>query len=222
MEFFARLTEETLPEADILRSAPIIAAALQGSATRAQYIAFLTQAYHHVRHTVPLLMACGLRLPRRLEWLRVAVAHYIEDEIGHDAWILDDVAAANADVAAVRDGRPALETELLVSYAYDTVMRQDAVGFFGMVYVLEGTSAALATRVANSLRDHLHLPDAALTYLKRHGLVDTQHLDDLRGLLNRLDHVEDRTEVVHRAKVFFRLYGDVLRSIPKGVDHEYH
>jgi pyrroloquinoline quinone (PQQ) biosynthesis protein C len=217
MEFFARLTEETLPDANLLRSAPIIGAALGGGVTRAQYLAFLTQAYHHVRHTVPLLMACGLRLPRRLQWLRSAVAHYIEEELGHEAWILDDIAAAGGDVAAVCDGRPSLETEVLVSYAYDTVMRESSIGFFGMVYVLEGTSATLATRVANSLRDHLHLPDAALSYLKRHGAVDLRHLEELRELLNQLDHPEDCAAVVHRAKVFFRLYGDVLRSFPQGV-----
>jgi pyrroloquinoline quinone (PQQ) biosynthesis protein C len=221
MECFARLTEETRSEANILRSAPIIGAALEGGVTRTQYIAFLTQAYHHVRHTVPLLMACGLRLPRRLEWLRNAVARYIQEEIGHDAWILNDVAAAGGDVAVVRDARPSLETEVLVSYAYDTVMRESSVGFFGMVYVLEGTSAALATRVADSLHAHLDLPDGALSYLKSHGSADVRHLDDLRGLLNRLDHAEDCMQVVHRAKVFFRLYGDVLRSIPQGEVDEY-
>jgi hypothetical protein len=28
-------------------------------------------------------MACGARLPDRQEWLRSAIAHYIEEEIGH-------------------------------------------------------------------------------------------------------------------------------------------
>jgi pyrroloquinoline quinone (PQQ) biosynthesis protein C len=217
MEFFARLSEETLSEANVLRSAPIIGDALQGSVTRAQYIAFLTRAYHHVRHTVPLLMACGSRLPDRLEWLRAALSHYIQEEIGHDAWILNDAAAVGGDVAALRHGRPSLETEILVSYAYDTVTRGNPVGLFGMVYVLEGTSAMLASRVADALRHHLDLPDAALSYLKSHGSLDLQHLDDLRELLNRLDHGDDRAEVVHRAKVFFRLYGDVLRGVPSEV-----
>ena len=46
-----------------------------------------------VRHTVPLLMACGARLPERLEWLREAIAEYIEEEIGHQEWILNDIRA---------------------------------------------------------------------------------------------------------------------------------
>jgi len=74
MDFFDQLQHQTSAEREYLLASPIIHAALAGTATREQYIAFLTQAYHHVKHTVPLLMACGARLPERLEWLREAIA----------------------------------------------------------------------------------------------------------------------------------------------------
>ena len=51
---------------------------LSGNITLDDYIAFLQQAYHHVKHTVPLLMAVGSKLPEDKEWLREAVAEYIE------------------------------------------------------------------------------------------------------------------------------------------------
>ena len=56
---------------------PLFAAAVDGKVSLETYRAFLTQAYHHVSQTVPLLMAVGARLPERLEWLRGAVAEYI-------------------------------------------------------------------------------------------------------------------------------------------------
>ena len=37
-------------------------------------------------------------------WLRDAVAEYIEEERGHDQWILDDIAAAGGNAHAVRNG----------------------------------------------------------------------------------------------------------------------
>ena len=37
--------------------------ALEGKVSLDSYRAFLTLAYYHVRHTVPLMMACGARLP---------------------------------------------------------------------------------------------------------------------------------------------------------------
>ena len=43
--------------------AGIIQGALQGQVSLPSYIAFLTEAYHHVKHTVPLLQACKAALP---------------------------------------------------------------------------------------------------------------------------------------------------------------
>lgn len=216
MDCFAELERATQTERCRLLAAPIITDALAGRVTRAQYLAFLGEAYHHVRHTVPLLMACGARLPARLEWLRVAVAHYITEEIGHHEWILDDIAAAGGDADRVRDSEPAFETEMMVAYAYDTIARGNPVGFFGMVYVLEGTSVTLATQVAKSLSHALDLPPKAFTYLSSHGSLDMEHIEHFRKLVNRLDDRDDQRAVIDCAQRFFRLYGDVIRSLPTG------
>ena len=60
MNFYERLQEETASERRRLRSAPVLRALFDGYASRESYLAFLTEAYHHVRHTVPLLMALSL------------------------------------------------------------------------------------------------------------------------------------------------------------------
>ena len=181
--------------------------------TNRQYIAFLEQAYHHVRHTVPLLMICAARLPDRLEWLREAAVGYIEEEIGHDQWILNDLAACGADKEVVRRSAPGMATDVMIGYAFDTVQRRNPLGFFGMAHVLEGTSVALATRAASALQATLGLPDAALTYLTSHGELDVDHTANFARLMNRLDDPDDRADVVRAAKTFFRLYGDIFRSI---------
>jgi pyrroloquinoline quinone (PQQ) biosynthesis protein C len=216
MDCFAELEQATQGERARLIAAPIIIEAFSGRVSRAQYLAFLTQAYHHVRHTVPLLMSCGGRLPAHLEWLRDAVAHYITEELGHQEWILNDIDAAGGDAEAVRHGQPAFETELMVSYAYDTIQRRNPVGFFGMVYVLESTSVALASQVASVLSPSLDLPKKAFTYLTSHGSLDISHMDDFRALVNRLDDPADRAAVIDSAQRFLRLYGDVIRALPTG------
>lgn len=216
MEFFDQLVQTSAGARARLLEAPIIVDALAGRVNRAQYRAFLERAYHHVRHTVPLLMACGARLPARLEWLREAVAHYIEEELGHQEWILDDIVAAGGDAGAVRHGKPNFETGVMVAYAYDMVQRRNPVGFFGMVYVLEGTSVELATRVAHKLQDCLELPPRAFSYLSSHGSLDISHMSHFRELVNRLDDPDDRAALLDSAASFFRLYGDVIRSVPTG------
>ncbi len=214
MNFFDQLQEQTKAEREYLLGAPIIAQVMAGTVSPASYVAFLGQAYHHVKHTVPLLMACGARLPERLEWLREAIAEYIEEEYGHQEWILNDIRACGADADAVRVETPNLPTELMVSYVYDQINRCNPVSFFGMVNVLEGTSIALATQAAGIIKGELGLPPQAFSYLASHGSLDIEHIAFYEKLMNRLEEPADKAAVVHTAKVVYRLYGDMFRSLP--------
>lgn len=212
---FEELVRRTEPARAGLVSIPVIQDCLAGRVTRAQYLAFLGEAYHHVRHTVPLLMACGSRLEEpTAAWLRPALAEYIAEETGHEAWILDDIAASGGDPEAVRRKGPGLATELMVAYVYDYIERRNPVGFLGMVHVLEGTSVALATQAAQAMRKALDLPEAAFTYLTSHGSLDRKHVQYFASLVERLDRPEDRDAVAHVAGVVYRLYGDIFRTLP--------
>jgi len=213
MSYHDELLQATERERAELLAIPFIRDGAAGRLTRADYVAFLTQAYHHVKHTLPLLMACGARLPARLEWLRTAMAEYIREETGHQEWILDDIRACGADAEAVRNGRPGLAAEVLVAYAYDVIARVNPVGFLGMVLVLEGTSTAVASRAAQTLMASLKLPPAAFTYLTSHGELDIGHTRFFATLVDRLDDAADREAVVHCARVFYKLYGDVFREL---------
>ncbi len=213
MSFYVDLQQATQAEQAQLQAAPIIRLALNGQVTREQYVAFLTQAYHHVKHTVPLLMACGARLAGDQEWLRTDIAHYIEEEVGHPEWILNDIRASGGNSEAVRYGAPSAETELMVAYAYDTIARVNPVGFLGMVFVLEGTSTQLATQAAAKLQAALALPQQAFTYLTSHGALDLEHMHFYGNLVDRLESAVDRQCIIHCAKMFFRLYGDIFRSL---------
>lgn len=221
MSFFQTLQDATQQERETLFNLPIIRQALQGQVSLESYRAFLSQAYYHVRHTVPLMMACGARLPSRLEWLRAAVCEYIEDEYGHERWILDDLRACGGNADAVRDGSPATPIELMVAYLYDLIARGNPVGLFGMVNVLEGTSIALATHAADSIREHLELPAAAFSYLSSHGSLDVGHMETFRTLMDRLDDPQDQAAVIHTSKIVYRLYTDMFRELPGVLAHDH-
>ena len=215
MTFHTELASLTAPDRQWLVTAPVIEQALGGQISKALYVAFLTQAYHHVRHTVPLLQACKAALPpHHAAWLDEAMDEYIEEEAGHDEWILDDIAACGADADAVRHGKPAHATEVMVAYAYDQIARRNPLGFFGMVHVLEGTSVALALQAADQIQAHLRLPDRAFSYLRSHGTLDQQHTAHFALLMDRIEAPEDRAAIVHAARTFYRLYGDVFRGLP--------
>jgi heme oxygenase len=203
MNFFAVLQEHTRSEREHFIAAPIIQGCLRGEVSLPSYIAFLTQAYYHVRHTVPLLQAC-----------KTALA---DPKFSHLHWLLpalDDLRACGADADAIRIGTPAFSTEVMVAYAYDLIQRVHPLGFFGMVHVLEGTSVALALMAADRIQQGLNLPAQAFRYLRSHGTLDQEHTAHFAQLVNALDRPEEQALLIHAAKNFYRLYGQVFIDLP--------
>lgn len=214
MNFYQHLIEQTNEARQGLLSTPIIEGALRGQVSLPSYLAFLREAYHHVSHTVPLLRATQAALPAHHQWLFEPLQEYITEESGHEEWILDDIRACGGDAEAVRTGPPAHATEMMVAYAYDTIARKNPLGFFGMVLVLEGTSVSLALMAADAIQKPLGLPDAGFSYLRSHGTLDQEHTQHLAVLMDQVTDPADQAAIVHAARAFYRLYGDVFRSLP--------
>ncbi len=212
--FFETLVMETAPQQNYLVATEQIQRGLAGDISRETYLEYLAEAYHHVRHTVPLMKLVKLRLPRGREWLHEALDEYIAEESGHEEWILDDIRNAGGDADAVRRSRPKMATEFMVSYAYDFINRVNPVGFFGMVFVLEGTSTKLATVGAEALMRSLNLNSDCFRYLTSHGSIDLEHMNFLRDLMGRIDYAEDKEAIIHMAQRMFVLFANMFRSIP--------
>jgi pyrroloquinoline quinone (PQQ) biosynthesis protein C len=212
--FFKEIEAVTADARHCLLHTPAIERCLEGQVEMETYRAFLIEAYHHVKHTVPLLMACGSRLPERLEWLREAIVHYIEEEVGHQEWILNDLHSLGVDKESVRHGKSSLPTELMVSYAYDTVMRNNPVSLFGMVYALEKTSSTIATYAAGQIVSALNLKPDSMSYMVSHGSLDVEHMQHFEKLMNRLDDAGDKAAVLHAASVFYDLYSNIFIALP--------
>ncbi|MGM0569441.1 AMP-binding protein [Marinobacter sp.] len=214
MEFFAQLQAETAEARAHVTQAPVIQAVQQGQVSLESYTWFLTQAFHHVKHTVPLMMACGGRLPEQLEGVRKALVEYIEEEYGHHEWILDDLQVCGEDREERRTSKPDLSIELMVAYLYHQIDRGNPAAFFGMVQVLEGTSIELATPLARQIQAHLGLPDKAFSYLYSHGELDQDHFKFFQDLMNGITDPGDQQAIIDSARVVYRLYGDMLHRIP--------
>jgi len=213
MSFFQTLQQATSTERQQLLECDLVRDVFAGVLTREHYVAFLNQAYHHVRHTTPLLMAAGSRMPGDKEWLRNALAEYIEEELGHQEWVLNDIAACGYDPEKARHGAPNRATEMMVAYAYHIIDRVNPVGFFGMVHVLEGTSVSVADEAANCIARSTGLPEKAFSYLRSHGALDVEHVAFFENLMDRIEDEADQQLIIHCARNFYHLYADVYRSV---------
>lgn len=214
MTFYERLVQETESYRRELYGVPQLADGLQGKISRETYIAYLTQAYHHVSHTVRFMMSMGSRLPDSKKTLHHTIAEYIEEEVGHEEWILNDIQAAGGDKEAARASTPNLETQVLVAYNYDYINRKNPVGFLGMVFMLESTSTQIATHGAEAIKSGLNLPKSAFTYLFSHGELDISHMKFFEDTVNKITDAEDQAAIIEVAQNTFRLFANVLRSIP--------
>jgi hypothetical protein len=216
--FFQRLVAETAAERGLLMETPQIRDGLQGKISLDSYIHYLTEAFHHVKHTVPLFQRVRDLLPSDKAWLRDAAEEYIAEESGHEEWVLDDIRNAGGNAEAVRHGVPRAATEFMVSYAYDYVNRINPVGFFGMVFVLEGTSTQLATQGAQALMTSLRLSPACFRYLTSHGALDISHMQFFQRLMDRIDDPVDQADIIHMARRMFVLFAGLFRSIPHDLE----
>ena len=216
--FFERLLTDTAGETAAIAAVPQIRDALAGHITREGYIAYLTEAYHHVKHTVPLMQAARARLDDRHARFRAALDDYIQEETGHEAWILNDIRCCGGDAEAVRLGEPRNATRRMVDFAYDFIERVNPMGFFGMVLVLEGASVGLASQGAAALAASLRLGPECFTYLVSHGDLDRDHMAFFRALMAEVRDPEDQAAIVEMAKAMAGLFADVFRAIPQTGD----
>lgn len=210
--FFAELEAQTARARLRFLAIPQVRAGLAGQISRRVYIDYLTEAWHHVRHTVPLLKAARARLTDRPA-VAAALDQYVEEETGHDEWILADIAAAGGDADAARASTPARPTAAMVAHAYERVENGNPVSLLGMVYVLESVSIALAKRGADAVAASLGLTADAFTYLSSHGALDQHHMRFFAELVNDLADADDRDAIVEMARDMFALFGGVFAAI---------
>ncbi|HJV41762.1 iron-containing redox enzyme family protein [Caulobacter sp.] len=214
MTFYQRLVTETIDGQMALASTPQIQDGLMGRISRETYIAYLTEAYHHVKHTVPLMQAARARMDENHQRFVEALDEYITEETGHEHWILSDIKNCGGDAEAVRHGTPRAATLAMTDYAYDYVRNANPMGFFGMVFVLEGTSVKLATHGAEAVAKNLGLGPECFSYLTSHGALDLEHLNFFEKLMNEIDDPADQAAIIEVAQAIFVRFADMFRAIP--------
>ncbi|MCB9982189.1 MAG: iron-containing redox enzyme family protein [Rhodospirillales bacterium] len=214
MSFYDQLVKETESARAELYTVPQLIDGMQGNISKETYIAYLTEAYHHVKHTVPFLMSMGARIPQEKKWLHKAIIEYLEEEVGHEEWILNDIEAAGGNKESARNSTPNLETQVMNAYNYDYINRKNPIGFFGMVFMLESTSTQIANKGATAVKDKLGLPKKAFSYLYSHGELDISHMKFFEETVGKITDPEDRAAIIEVAQNTFRLFANVFRSIP--------
>jgi pyrroloquinoline quinone (PQQ) biosynthesis protein C len=212
MSFYEQLVAETADSRDAFLSIPLVQSTIRNGASRSLYLDFLTEAYHHVKHTFPLLALAASRTSD--ERYQDALVEYMEEERGHEKWILNDIRAIGGDPETVRAGQGGPACRIMVGYAYYAIEHISPYAFLGSVHVLEGISVLLADKVADAMKASLGLEsDAGFSYLRTHGSLDADHVAFFRKLVDGFDDRRTQRIIVDNAAIFYRLYGSIFRDL---------
>jgi pyrroloquinoline quinone (PQQ) biosynthesis protein C len=211
MNFYDELQISTGAERNAFLSIPLIQSATLRGVSRELYIDFLAQAYHHVKHTYPLLALASVHT--KDEAYQDALLEYMEEERGHEKWILNDIRAMGGDAEGVRFGRPGDACQVMVGYTYYAIEWISPYAMLGSVHVLEGMSTLLADKAADAIQSALLVPGKdGFSYLRSHGALDIEHVAFFKELVNALPE-KARPAIVDTSKIIYRLYGGIFREL---------
>ncbi|MEV4558130.1 iron-containing redox enzyme family protein [Kitasatospora sp. NPDC049285] len=166
------------------------AALWEPSGRARRYVAYLYAMHALIRASVPLMEHAARRCAQLAPGDPVAgplgryLAQHIEEERGHDEWLLADLAAAGADPAAARGALGPPVVAGLAGAQHYWIEHHHPVALLGYVRVLEGN--APAPWLADRLAARTGLPAAAFRTVRDHADLDTGHLAALDDLLDEL------------------------------------
>jgi pyrroloquinoline quinone (PQQ) biosynthesis protein C len=188
---------------------PLFKIVQNGGVNLDMYVDFLMQAYHHVKHTYPLLALASSRTNDKD--YQAALLSYMNDERGHEEWVLDDIEKLTGSRRLVP---PQIPCQVMVGYAYYAIEHVSPYTLMGSVYVLEGISVILASTAAASIKSSLNINNNdGFSYLISHGALDIEHVKFFEKTINQIAGEENKEHIVASAKVFYKLYGDIFRDI---------
>lgn len=212
MSNFKQLMQKTAPARQQFMEIALIQEVLRKGASKDLYLDFLTQAYHHVRCTAPLLASAAGRCSVDDHVYQAALFEYIEEERGHELWILEDINALGGDAEEVRRSAPRLPCKVMVGHAYYLIDRVSSYAMLGMIYVLEGMAVALASKAVSAIRSSIaSTTDEGFKYLTTHSDLDIGHAEFFEGLIDKVDR-QHLPVVIETATDFYKLYGDLFRE----------
>lgn len=162
----------------------------EAPALRPRYLAYLYEMHALVRASVPLLERAARRCAELTPGDPLAgplgryLERHVEEEHGHDAWLLEDLSAAGGDPATAVERLPSPIVADLAGAQYYWIEHHHPAALLGYIRVLEGN--APAPWLADRLAARTGLPDAAFRTVREHAALDGGHLADLDALIDAL------------------------------------
>ncbi len=171
-----------------------------------------------VRASVPLMEAALEECDQRGSGDPVAVRlapylrSHIVEELGHDEWLLDDLAVVGVGRSEVLERPPSAAIAALVGSQYYWVHHYHPVVLLGYVAVLEGCPPT--PQLVERLVSQTGYPRTAFRMLTDHAELDPHHRDELNEALDGLPLSPDQSALIGlNALQTVKLMGTAVRAL---------
>lgn len=196
---------------------PVAKRMFEGTLERGDYIGFLTETYHYVKFTQPLLARAAERLDELGKQPEMATLfrQKSEEENGHDAWAMHDLKELGCDPEDVVYRTPSAAVQAYIAWNQYMVESDNPTGYLGTAYVLEALSVHRAFKAVDSLKRTKKIPniDDAVVYLTGHGEADGGHVQALAYMLSKITDPMEIEMIAASARVTRLTYLGLFKTV---------
>lgn len=145
--------------------------------------------------------------------LAAYLEHHVEEERGHDDWLLEDLAVLGRSPEAVMAQVPSASVAALVGAQYYWIEHYHPVALLGYIGLLEGYPPSIAD--VDALMSRTGYGREAFRTLIRHSELDPLHAADFDEAVDRLPLTRGQSAVVglsglHSVTAFTRVIEDLI------------
>ena len=218
LSFFADLVMQTDEDRRAFENHPVLMDAVANGMTVERYSKLLMELYHVVWHFNPVCAAAASRMGdpahETLQPLRHFLYEHMQEEAGHETWVLNDLDALGVTNTDAKDYTPSVHALALAGYNYWSAERRHPCSALGMLYALEVISSVYGGPFASAIRESLLLDgDHGVTFIASHASLDAQHMAELRQVLNQVTDGAAGQAVVESTRVNFHHLTRIVEAV---------
>lgn len=179
-----------------------------------RYRKLLLELYHVVWHFNPTCAAAASRITDQHREIRYFLYDHMNEEKGHEEWVLNDLQVVGVSGEQARAYEPTLVMLGLNGYNYWSADRRHPCSVLGMLYALEVVASVYGGQMTAAITDSLLLEgDRGISFISSHATLDAEHMADLRVVLNKLEDAPAQAAVIESTVFNFHQFGRVLESV---------
>lgn len=183
------------------------------------YPEYLVATHGVIRASVPLMERALERAQATDDPAAAALAeyleHHVDEERGHDDWLLEDLQVLGRSRDEVLARPPSTSVAALVGAQYYWIEHHHPVALLGYIGLLEGYPPTIAD--VDALMTRTGYEREAFRTLIRHAELDPLHRDDFDEMLDRLPLSPEQSAVIglsglYSINAFTRVVVDILEQ----------